>query len=110
VQAKEADWMWSYFNTEQHLENESTYGCLKSLTETSVKLLVKGALRQCLSKGLVDLQFDSISGANSLVKLWSITGEGKNIATGEENLPLLPDPIIVAQQLLQYYMHFLIAL
>lgn len=102
VQGNKQNWMWLYFNSED-LQEEFTFGLLKSIPETTAKIIVKVVLRQCLSMSFVELEFDANTNeSKTMVKLFSITSDGCDMANDEIELPLMPDPKAVAKVLLEY--------
>ena len=101
VQGKGGQWVSFYFNSET-MERESTYGCMKSLEIATAKLLVKGILRQGLSKKYLDLQFKPTTNESKTeVKFFRLTLEGRKIAIGDVELPSLPDTLLVAERFLR---------
>ena len=79
---------------------------MKSLEIATAKLLVKGILRQGLSKKYLDLQFKPTTNESKTeVKLFRLTLEGRKIAIGDVRgdveLPSLPDTLLVAERFLR---------
>lgn len=101
IQGKGGQWVSFYFNSES-LAKETTYGCMQSLDLVTTKLLVKGILRQGLSKNYLDLQFKpTTKETKTEVKLFCLTVHGCKIANGELDLPSLPDTLLVAERFLR---------
>ena len=55
-----------------------------------------------LSLGYVSIDFQNLPGSEIMAKLWSITGSGHPVAEGDEDVPLLPNPLQVFNHLQRY--------
>ncbi len=97
-----SEWMATYFN-KADLDQEVTYGCeSQSPNKAQLKLLIRGVLRQMLSLGYVSIDFQNLPGSEIMAKLWSITDSGRRVAEGDEDVPLLPNPLQVFHHLQRY--------
>lgn len=92
-------WMATYFN-KADLDQEVTYGCEShSPNKAQLKSMIRGVLRQMLSLGYVSIDFQYLPGSEIMAKQWSISESGRRVAEGDEEVPLLPNPIKVFNHL-----------
>lgn len=98
----EKQWLWKYFD-KKDLKVESTFGYLAEKTKTESELILKGIIRQCLSLGLLKIDFKDLPGKLQLkVKMWSLSESGENLILGKEVDPIyLPDPLKVTELILK---------